>query len=84
MTNIAEYYGKRFSWKELKSLFPDCYVILDSFTNDSRGVSGVLVGVTKDRDEMWTFLIKYVEKHGRQLEHFYTTESEEFNGVWNL
>ena len=83
MIDISEYSGKRLEWSALKKLFPDSYVILDEFANDSNEVSGVLVAVTKDRDEMWSFLINFVEKNGRQLEHFYTTESMEFN-LWKL
>ncbi len=82
MSNVEQYLGKKLSWAEIQYLFPESYVALDDYNEIN--LTGTLVYVTKDNDELWDYLADFVKKNGRQLRQFYTTESSEYNGLWML
>ncbi len=77
------YIGKYMDWKEIETLFPDCYVALDDYYNDGHITKGTVMYVCKNRKEM-TQELKLFSERGIKLHSIYTTESKELNGLWQL
>ncbi len=78
-----EHIGKKMDWTEIEKLFPDCYVALDDYHTDGHKANGILCYVCTTQDEMTEELKKWASK-GKKLFKIYTTESEEYNGLWQL
>lgn len=78
-----EYIGKEVDLNEMGKLFPDCYIAVDKYHTDGHTSSGVLIYVCKDQKELNPILIQYA-KDGIKLNCTYTTESKEWNGLWQL
>lgn len=83
LKEAEEYIGKYMDWKEIESLFPNCYVALDDYYNDGHITRGTLKYVCKNRNEMTSELKRCLER-GIKLHSIYTTESKELNGLWQL
>ena len=83
LENAREYIGRTLSWKDIERLFPECYVALDDYYSSEDGVTAKLVYVCKNQKDMLDVLKKYAA-NGNLLHTRYTTESMEWNGLWQL
>ena len=81
---MNEYIGKRMTWEELQSTFPDSFVALDDYKDNGTTVSGILMFQTKKKEVLWNFLAEYAKNNKKKLKHLYTTESMELNGLWQI
>ena len=75
--------GKRMSWEEIKKTYPEMYVALEDYHSAKSDTSGILRGVAEDEETLFPLLTRYAEA-GNMLWCFYTTESLEYNGLWQL
>ena len=84
MLNEAEpYIGKKVNLEKIGELFPECFIAVDKYHTDGHTSSGILVYVCKDQKELNPILVQYAN-NGIKLNCTYTTESKEWNGLWQL
>lgn len=79
----TEYIGKKVTWDDASEAFPNCYVVFEDY--DNKTSAGTLLAVCKNRSELYDFLFSDENKDRlKNINHFYTTESMEINGLWEL
>ncbi len=75
--------GRRMSWEEIAKTYPDMFVALEDYHSAKSDTSGILRGVAKEEEELFPLMTHYA-KAGNKLWCFFTTESLENNGLWQL
>ena len=83
LEETKKYIGKTMTWEEIANLFPNCYVVLDEYHSEGHIVTAKLVFVCKKQEEM-TDILKQYASNGTLLHTRYTTESKEWNGLYQL
>lgn len=83
-TNTNEYIGKQMSFNDMKMLFPDRWVVYNEIPDKKQNKDCTLLFVTEKRKIMWDFIFSYFKTTGKNPKHFYTTESMEINGLWQI
>lgn len=79
--DISKYENKKLTWQEIEEAFPNCFVALDDYCETGQQTTAVIRYACTTQKEMTDELEKWAAR-GILLYRTYTTESMEFNGLW--